>query len=110
VVADVVKQLCDKMDVDNFNEYGVYIRTSHSRHATLLQSSDYVLDTTTILDKKSMQYVLSFQRVLWLTNTEKIRNAIHLSVTFDQMVADVVNGNLLVKSKMTPEYLKVRTS
>jgi hypothetical protein len=62
-VGDVVRQLCTRLGVDTPGEYGVYVLTVHSEFGTLLQAKDYILDTTTILEKRKMPYKLHFRKV-----------------------------------------------
>lgn len=63
-VGDVVRQLCTRLGVDTPGEYGVYVLTVHSEFGTLLQAKDYILDTTTILEKRRMPYKLHFRKVI----------------------------------------------
>ena len=96
---DVVKQMCDKMDIDRYEEFGVYIHTNYSESGTLLQvrcctacllnstlpqQSDYILDTTTILEKKMLPYTLQFRQVLWFARST-FTNSLYISMIFDQV-------------------------
>lgn len=105
VVADVVRQMCEKMDVTAGNEYGVYITTPSSKHGTLLRPTDYILDTTTILERRNIPLRLYFKKILWFTDV-KFDNALYVSIIFDQLLPDFTNGNLLVMKEMTPDFLK----
>lgn len=103
-VLDVVRQMCEKMEVSAFSEYGIYICTQTSEHGTLLQGCDYILDTTTILEKKALPYRLYFRKVMWFT-PEKFDNSLYASMLFDQILNTFKHGYLLQASKLTQEYL-----
>jgi myosin-15 len=102
-VGDVVRQLCTRLGVDTPGEYGVYVLTVHSEYGTLLQSKDYVLDTTTILEKRRIPYKLHFRKVLWFTN-QVTGVAFYTTMMFDQVWPDFIACRLMVLEGMTPEF------
>merc|ERR1712054_512269 len=69
-IGNMVSELCRKMRVDTHAEYGMYIYTQHGQIGTLLRQSDYVLDTTTILEKRQLGYRLVFRKVMWFAPSE----------------------------------------
>jgi len=105
VVADVVKQMCEKMEVDNPDEYGVYIHAIGAPYGTLLQAGDYILDTTTIYERRNVPYRLYFRRVLWGPIRKEKDNAALVTMLFDQVSPDIANGNMLVMADMSAEFL-----
>eukprot|EP00039_Didymoeca_costata_P014654 m.239349 g.239349 ORF g.239349 m.239349 type:complete len:2341 (+) comp16067_c0_seq1:94-7116(+) len=105
VVADVVKQLCSKMGVDNFAEYALYILTQSAEHGTLLKPGEYVLDSTTILEKRNVRYRLYFKRFVWFAATP-LTNAGYVNLLFDQVYPEFREGTILVTSDLTPDYIK----
>jgi myosin-15 len=72
-VLDVVRQMCEKMDVTAVSEFGIYICMQTSEHGTPLQPTDYILDSTTILEKKNLPYRLYFRKVCQQQKTTKKR-------------------------------------
>lgn len=105
VVADVVRQMCEKMEVEHVDEYGLYIQATGAPFATLLQASDYILDITTIYERRSVPYHLYFRKVLWFAPPREKDNVAFITMMFDQVSPDMVNGNMLAMADMTSEFI-----
>lgn len=104
-VGNLVGELCRKMGASTHAEYGVYIYTQHGKIGTLLRPSDYVLDTTTILEKKQLGFRLVFRKVMWFAPS-KLENTLYVSTIFDQVFPDFRSGIMLQLETMTPEFLE----
>jgi hypothetical protein len=99
VVLDVVKDICTKMGVANFDEYGVFINTGPEQ-STPLQSYDYMLDTTTILERRKIPYRIYVKKTLWFAPIT-LENPLHTSLLYEQVLFDYLCGNLLNMSMGT---------
>ena len=105
VVNDVISNLCSKMGVDNFAEYALFIFTQNAAHGTLLRPQEYILDSTTILEKRTLPYRLCFKKYVWFAPTP-LDNVTYVSMIFDQVLPEFIKGTLLVLEEMTPQYLQ----
>jgi len=104
IVSDIIESMCGKMGVDNHAEYGIYIFTQNSDHGMLLRPSEYILDTTTILEKRQIPYRIYFKKFIWFAST-KLETAIYVTMIFDQVLPDFRSGKMLVLEDMIPTFL-----
>lgn len=104
IVSDVIQDMCAKMGVDNHAEYGIYIFTQNSDHGMLLRPSEYILDTTTILEKRAITYRIYFKKFIWFAST-KLDTAVYVTMIFDQVLPDFQSGKMLVLEDMVPTFL-----
>ena len=56
--------------------------SSRCRHR---QSSDYILDITTIYERRNVPYLLYFRRVLWFASAKEKENVAYVTLMFDQV-------------------------
>lgn len=93
VIQDVLKDLCDLMAVTADDEFGIFIYTGPDQ-STPLQPSDYLLDTTTILDRRKIPYRIYIRKLLWFSPIS-LENSLHNLLLYEQCRADFVNSFLL---------------
>ncbi|EDQ87051.1 uncharacterized protein MONBRDRAFT_27813 [Monosiga brevicollis MX1] len=103
VVTDVIKEMCDKMGEQHAEEYGLYIYTKTNAHGSLLQGNDYLLDLTTILDERRVEYRLYFKKLLWFAPSS-FENNLYNHMIFDQVLVDFIDGNLLTMGSVDRKY------
>jgi myosin-15 len=84
-------------------EYGLYIYTRTNIAGSLLRNEDYVLDLTTILDEKRIEYRLYFKKLLWYSKHD-FSNNVYNNMIYDQICNDFLAGNLLTAADVDETY------
>jgi myosin-15 len=104
-VSGVVKDLCEQMGEVAVGEYGLYIHTSYSEPGSILRDDDYLLDTTTILERNLVLSRIYFQRILWFTAT-KPSTPMHVTLLFEQIMPDIYSGVMIRRGQMTEDWCR----
>eukprot|EP01147_Barroeca_monosierra_P001592 gene1592-4733_t len=101
VVKDVLQDMCQKMNNNHPEEFGLFVQTNPARQGVLLNKHDYILDITTIFEEKNVPFRLYFKKRLWFFPSS-YTSIMYTSMVFAQVVEDFVKGHLLVTAQCSP--------
>ncbi|XP_078347643.1 unconventional myosin-XV-like isoform X3 [Oculina patagonica] len=94
---DVIKEMCGDMDLmseNHYKEYGLFTFMEGQNVMVPVQTTDYIMDVVSSMERQQFAFSLCFRRVLWLQGL-RLDNELLVSVIYHQVLPDFMAGFLL---------------
>lgn len=94
---DVIKEICNDMDLmseSHYKEYGLFTFMEAKNLMVPVQTTDYIMDVVSSMERQEFAFSLCFRRVLWLQGL-RLDNELLVSVIYHQILPDYMAGYLL---------------